>query len=43
MNDARKCIEYAMRAKLEGNIELHRFYLRKARATICFNAWRMKP
>lgn len=28
----RKCLEYARLAKQEGNIPLHRFYLRKARA-----------
>lgn len=43
MSDARKSIEYAKRAKREGNLALHRFYLRKARATIHFNIWRGRP
>jgi hypothetical protein len=37
MTAVSRCIEYAKRAKREGCMPLHRFYLRKARATINFN------
>lgn len=36
MEHIRKCLEYARRAKREGNLSLHRFYLRKARAYVEF-------
>jgi hypothetical protein len=37
MTTVSRCIAYAKRAKSEGDIALHRFYLRKARTTINFN------
>jgi hypothetical protein len=41
MNHIRKCLEYARRAKSEGNVGLHRFYIRKARAYVSF--YRITP
>jgi hypothetical protein len=41
MEHIRKCLEYARRAKSEGNLGLHRFYLRKARQYVGF--YRITP